>query len=261
MSFSNSPISFLEDDKYEVERMVALKYIVEREQRAELIENILAPIGPQDVFIFDIARVNCNVDAASEFSELSDPFAELGGNIILSAENNQKRRLSKVEADVLVMNSFPSTHMQIQNEVIGEMNISSATQINIQQIMKLNLDDDQDDGNVSEVFQEVTEILDSCGLGVYQEEKKKREEMEKVKNPKPRLKKTKSPEDCDIDTNSLSAIWRMLDAVSMDNGFPITQPGYNFFEDKKCWINQAEKTWEQKEQVRKKCEEWLKNVK
>lgn len=91
MSYSNSPISFLDENKYEAERMVALKYIVEREQRAESIENILAPIGPQDVFIFDIALVNCNEDAASQFSELSDPFAELGGNIILSAETKQKR--------------------------------------------------------------------------------------------------------------------------------------------------------------------------
>lgn len=157
------------------------------------------------------------------------------------------------------MNSFPSTHMQIQNEVIGEMNIASATRINIEEVMQLNLNEDDD--NKSEVFQEVSEILSSCGLGAYEEEKKKREEKEKLKNPKPRPKKAKSPEDCDIDTNSLSAIWRMLDAVSMDNGFPITQPGYNFYEDKKSWINQAEKSWEQKEEVRKKCEEWLKNVK
>lgn len=100
MSFSNSPISFLEEDKYEVESMVTLKYIAEREQRAESIQNILAPIGPQDVFIFDLARINCYNDAASEFSELSDPFAELGGNIILSAENNQKRVSCKMSCDV-----------------------------------------------------------------------------------------------------------------------------------------------------------------
>lgn len=148
--------------------------------------------------------------------------------------------------------------MQIQNEVIGEMNIVSATQINIEEIMKLNLDEDDD--KVSEVFEEVTDILNSCGLAVYEEEKTKGEEKEKLKNPKPRPKKTKSPEVCDIETNSLSAIWRMLDAVSMDNGFPITQPGYNFYGDKKFWIKQAEKTWEQKEEVRKKCEEWLKNA-
>lgn len=150
--------------------------------------------------------------------------------------------------------------MQIQNEVISEMNMTIATQINIEQIMKLNLNDEDDD-NISEVFQEITNILNSFGLEAYEEEKKKREEMEKAKNPKPRPKKTKSPEECDIDTNSLSAIWRMLDAVSMDNGFPITQSGYNFYEDKTFWMNQTDKSWEQKEQVRKKCEEWLKNVK
>lgn len=48
----------------------------------------------------------------------------------------------------------------------------------------------------------------------------------------------------------------------MDNdGFPITQPGYNFYEDKKGLTNPAEKTWNQKEEIRKKCEDWLKNVK
>lgn len=45
------------------------------------------------------------------------------------------------------------------------------------------------------------------------------------------------------------------------NGFPITQPGYNFYEDKKTLETPAEKSWNQKEQVRKKCEDWLKNVK
>lgn len=47
-----------------------------------------------------------------------------------------------------------------------------------------------------------------------------------------------------------------------DQGFPITQPGYNFFNDreKKFFIRPMEKTWCQKEEVRKKCEEWLKNL-
>jgi hypothetical protein len=54
----------------------------------------------------------------------------------------------------------------------------------------------------------------------------------------------------------------ILDATSEDGeGFPITQPGYNFYEAKKTLVNPSEKTWNQKEEVRKKCEEWLKNVK
>lgn len=46
-----------------------------------------------------------------------------------------------------------------------------------------------------------------------------------------------------------------------NDGFPITQPGYNFYEDKKTVVDPAEKSWNQKEEVRKKCEDWLKNVK
>lgn len=54
----------------------------------------------------------------------------------------------------------------------------------------------------------------------------------------------------------------MLDATSEDgDGFPVTQAGYNFYEAKKTLVNPSEKTWNQKEEVRKKCEEWLKNVK
>lgn len=46
-----------------------------------------------------------------------------------------------------------------------------------------------------------------------------------------------------------------------NDGFPITQPGYNSYEDKKTLMNTAESTWNQKEEIRKKCEDWLKNVK
>jgi hypothetical protein len=53
-----------------------------------------------------------------------------------------------------------------------------------------------------------------------------------------------------------------LDATSMENdGFNITQPGYNFYEDKRTLVNPAERTWNQKEEVRKKVEEWLKTLK
>ena len=91
------------------------------------------------------------------------------------------------------------------------------------------------------------------------EEKKKKEERQKLLQ-KTRQKKVKTTDDQQFDTNSLSGIWRMLDAASM-NDFPITQHGYNFYEDNKTWVNPAEKSWEQKEEIRKKCEEWLKNIK
>lgn len=53
----------------------------------------------------------------------------------------------------------------------------------------------------------------------------------------------------------------MLDAASVENDFPITQPGYHFYEDNASWVQPGEKTWNQNEAIRKKCEDWLKNVK
>jgi hypothetical protein len=208
MSCSNSPMSFLDEDKYNSERLLALKYIKERIERASTVQNILAPITPQDEYIFDVARVDEN---ASDVSELSDPFAEIGGNIVLSAENKQKRRLSKVEADVLVMNSFPPTHMSIQNELVAEMGLGQAPQLDVDKILDDNYDDDLSDDSM---FQEVAGALDQVGLKVYKEEKRKTDEKEKLRQ-KQRPKKTKTQEEQDMDANSmLSGIWRMLGEYS-----------------------------------------------
>lgn len=198
-------MSFLDEDKYNSERLLALKYIKERIERASTVQNILAPITPQDEYIFDVARVD---DNASDVSELSDPFAELGGNIILSAENKQKRRLSKVEADQLVMNSFPPTHMEIQNELVAEMRLIQAPQLDIDEIMGEKSDDDDDDE--SEIFRQVACDLEQVGLTVYKEEKRKTDVTEKSRQ-KQRPKKTKTQEEQDLEANSmLSGIWRML---------------------------------------------------
>lgn len=197
-------MSFLDEDKYNSDRLMALKYIKERVERASTVQNILAPITPQDEYMFDVARGD---DDLSDVSELSDPFAELGENIILSAENKQKRRLSKVEADVLVMNSFPPTHMEIQNELVDELRLDRPPQLDVDKIMCVNFDDE--DGE-SEIFQQVASDLDKVGLKVYKEEKRKIEERNKILQQKPRAKSTKSQEQ-DLDGNSmLSGIWRML---------------------------------------------------
>lgn len=205
---SNSLISFLDEDKYNSERLLALKYIKERIERASTVQNILAPITPQDEFIFDVARATA--DNLSEVSELSDPFAELGENIIINAENKQKRRLSKVEADVLVMNSFPSTHMEIQNEIVAEMSlISQAPQLDVGRIMEDRSDDG--DSDESEIIHQVACSLEEVGLRVYKEEKRKTESRQNESRQKQRPKKTKTQEEQDMEANSLlSGIWRML---------------------------------------------------
>lgn len=58
----------------------------------------------------------------------------------------------------------------------------------------------------------------------------------------------------------MSGIWRMLDGQSMENGFPITEIGYNLLEDKRQnWLVREEIPWMEKEKVKKKCEQWIKS--
>lgn len=137
MSISNSPMSLPDEDKTNAERFLALKYIKEREERASTIENILAPITPQDEFIFDIPRGEND----SEISELSDPFAEFGENLILNVEKKTQRRLSKVEADILVLNSFPKSHMDIQNEFTAKMREVRGPHIDIERILEAKIEE------------------------------------------------------------------------------------------------------------------------
>ena len=207
MSGSNSLISFLDEDKYNSERLLALKYIKDRIERASTVENILAPITPQDEYIFDVVKID---DGASEASELSNPFAELGENIVVITEHKQKRRLSKVEADVLVMNSFPPTHMEIQNELAVELNFDIPPQLDIAKIMQATEEDETDDE--IDVLEEVTSALDQVGLKAYKEEKRKAEEREKIRGgQKAKPKKTKTQEEKDCEASSmLSGIWRLL---------------------------------------------------
>lgn len=211
MSESNSPTSFFHTEKCPADQL--LWTIKERISRASTTENILAPISSRDEYIF---RTNPNVDEddASQISELSDPFEELGGNIISNAENNQKRRLSKLEADVLVMNSFPSAHMRIQAELIEDSGRSAnsffSPDIDIEITAGINtiLDDSESD---IEFFQQISSSIDQVGIKNYKEDKKKLEDKEKQRQ---KLKSKKSQDDQDIDSSSLlSGIWRMLGNV------------------------------------------------
>lgn len=279
MSSSISPTSFFNNEKCSTDQLMWT--IKDRIMRAHTVENILSPISSRDEYIF---RSNPNADDdddESQMSELSDPFAELGGNIISNAESNQKRRLSKIEADVLVMNSFPPAHMQIQTSLIDESKCSQFPSIDIDSIAETSPTDTilADSESDIEFFQQISASLEQVGLKSHNEKKAEDKEKQQRKS-----KGKKSGDDQDIDSSSLlSGIWRMLgefyienlesvddnyfksnlDAASMnDDGFPITQPGYNFFNDreKRLFVRPMEKSWCQKEEVRKKCEEWLKSL-
>lgn len=65
-----------------------------------------------------------------------------------------------------------------------------------------------------------------------------------------------------IETNSQSAVWRMLEAKSdSKKEFPISPIGYNIYEDKKHdWLKRNDMAWDDKEDLKKKCEDWLKKI-
>lgn len=83
---------------------------------------------------------------------------------------------------------------------------------------------------------------------------------DKKKNakPQPPRRPPKAKYDA-IDSKSMSGIWRMLDGESVENGFPITEIGYNVFDDKRLgWLNREDLSWDDREAVKVKCEKWIK---
>lgn len=72
----------------------------------------------------------------------------------------------------------------------------------------------------------------------------------------------KSPLGGITETNSLSDVWRMLEAQSTSNGFPVSPMGYNVFDDGKRveWAKREAGTWGEQEASRTKVSEWLKKL-
>lgn len=61
------------------------------------------------------------------------------------------------------------------------------------------------------------------------------------------------------DINSLSGIWRLLDGESVENGFPVTEIGYNILKEERLgWLHREDLTFEKREEIRLKCEQWMK---
>lgn len=51
----------------------------------------------------------------------------------------------------------------------------------------------------------------------------------------------------------------MLDGQSVDNGFPITEIGYNVYDDKRLnWLTREDLSYGDREAVKLKCEKWMK---
>lgn len=53
----------------------------------------------------------------------------------------------------------------------------------------------------------------------------------------------------------------MLDAVSVENGFPMSNNYYNLYDDRRFdWLTRDEVPWNQIEESKNKCENWLKSA-
>ena len=109
-----------------------------------------------------------------------------------------------------------------------------------------------------EFKQYIEDTLNKCSRDYFLEEKHKAFEAAKKKDRK--VKKANSDEIEEFqETDSLSGVWRMLDAESVENGFPMSKMNYDIYDDKRFkWLKRDEISWNQMEVSKKKCEGWLK---
>lgn len=221
-------------------------------------------------------------DNADAHSDLSDPFSDMGDSEFAKPACKKVRekwrlfrcqfrlkrnlpilqRMSKLESDTLLMSSFTPEFMRVQEEMLKSVEGGP------QRIYKEDLGTRSYDYLVDmphesdEKLKEMVEnMLSNCRLPspppeVEEDPSKPRGTL----SPENKIM-GKSPLGDFNETNSLSEVWRLLEAQSTSNGFPVSPMGYNVFDDKRMgWLRRETGTWGEQEASRKKCEEWLKNL-
>lgn len=175
--------------------------------------------------------------------------------------------MSKLESDTLLMSSFTPDFMRVQEELLGEKEKKNPMRICSEELgtksyeYLVDMPQEQDE----KLKNMMEELMRGCRLPSPPPLAPEQEEQAGM-----RPKGGGSPENKfqgktlagEIDeTNSLSEVWRMLEAQSTSNGFPVSPIGYNVFDDKRMgWLRRATGTWSEQEASRKKCEEWLKKL-
>ncbi|XP_055592857.1 uncharacterized protein LOC129744380 [Uranotaenia lowii] len=243
-----------------------------RKRFSESILDILRPMTEAELPLLSRA------DAISDYSTLSDPFSDLDESYILL--DQREKKAGDDEGDEMLLNQFTPEFKMIYEEMVASKK-EEQTQEEVPPCEPEPVDSSEtkptegkrhsagdaeamllrEPGEFSPQFKCFLEdMLQKCELKYHQEEKKKRDALKKKER---RVRRAASDESLGAtgppEHDSLSGVWRMLDAVSVDNGFPISNNFYNLYDDRRfAWLTRDEVPWDQMEASRRKCEQWLK---
>ncbi|XP_035892040.1 uncharacterized protein LOC118503175 [Anopheles stephensi] len=233
-----------------------------RQAFSDSILHILRPLSELELPGIDS---RCENNSDSSRSALSEPFSDLDDSYILL--DQRKKKPGKDEGDdMMLLNQFTSEFREVYDQLIGELHEreepllpSDAAQ---EQDFAHELSLEDTSSGFSPSFQSfIDEMLLKCDLKYHLDEKKKRHDQHRRKHRRVRKVQPTVPKDAlePAERDSLSGVWRMLDAVSEPNGFPITEGQYDLYEDERFeWLLREKLPWQRMEVSRKKCEQWLK---
>ncbi|XP_049539363.1 putative uncharacterized protein DDB_G0274435 [Anopheles darlingi] len=260
---------------------------VVRQKFAENIFQILRPLSASEMPRIRRRRPNDDGDdddndgESSECSALSDPFSDLDESYIML---DQRKKVSEAVTgdELLLMNQFTPEFRSAYDVLMSERRLQNPTDAGQKQQQQQQQQQQQkkekkesgvaastghsDDLRVTADFSPkfrsfIDEMLRKCDLQYHQEEKKRKELQQRKKDRRVRQIVSEESFCGGLDTDSLSGIWRMLDAVSEDerDPFPTSGPHYDLYYDRRfAWMTRDEIAWEQIEESKKKCEQWLK---
>ncbi|XP_058456374.1 uncharacterized protein LOC131433793 [Malaya genurostris] len=205
-------------------------------------------------------------DNVSEYSALSEPFSDLDESYILLDQRKRKTDHGDGEGDEMLLNQFTPEFRIAYDELIAARKENKCDNAEKYFVMdegwkEPNTEEEfllTDPGEFSPKFKNfIDDILKKCDLKYHLEEKRKKEVLRKKDR---RIRRAPSEESINSTENdSLSGVWRMLDAVSVENGFPMSHNYYDIYDDRRFdWLSRDEVPWNQIETSKKKCEHWLK---
>ncbi|XP_049289922.1 uncharacterized protein LOC125767413 [Anopheles funestus] len=233
-----------------------------RQQFAENIFQILRPLTASEM-----PRANRPEDEeSSECSALSDPFSDLDESYVLLDQRKKKPGVDESD-ELLLMNQFTPEFRSAYDELMGANHLRKSDEAAVEPVSSdscAGCPDLQTATDFSPKFRSfIDEMVRKCDLQHHQEEKKRREQQQLLQQRKKgRVRAIVSEESfCGLETDSMSGMWRMLDAMSENERelFPTSGPHYDLYYDRRfSWMTRDEIPWEQIETSKKKCEQWLK---
>uniref|UniRef100_A0A182K7I0 Uncharacterized protein n=1 Tax=Anopheles christyi TaxID=43041 RepID=A0A182K7I0_9DIPT len=234
------------------------------EVRQAFSDSILHILRPLSVLELPGMGSRCDNGSDSTDSALSEPFSDLDDSYILL--DQRKKKPGKDEGDdMMLLNQFTSEFREVYDQLIAEIDDQEEPIMLLDSVQEQDFGHDmspEDATGFSPSFQSfIDEMLLKCDLKYHLEERKRKRDMHRRKHRRVRKIQPAVPKDTlePAERDSLSGVWRMLDAVSEPNGFPITEGQYDLYEDERFeWLLREKMPWHRLEVSRKKCEQWLK---